>query len=246
MTAEKSRAFRHLHNLLTELYHVEDMLAHGPKRIAVLEKKVTAARQACADQKEQIQLLKKTADQNALNLKSREAEVQKLTAKLNQASSNREYDIIQASIAAEKAADAELEDKILSLLSQVDEATEELKAREQLLADAERKAAEAAADVSAKEPGLKADAERLNAEIREAEKSIPGGESNSAYKRLRAAQGPLAMSRVENGFCMECNTGATQQDIVRMNLGEFVLCRACGRILYHTGAESEAESETAT
>ncbi len=235
MTADTSVAYFQLHQLLKQLYHAEQLLEHGPRRIAASQKKVAAAEQACVDQKEQIQLLKKSADQNSLNLKSREAEIQKLNGQLNQATSNKEYDIFQAQIVAAKALDAELEDKILSLFSQIDEATEELANREDQTKVAKQQSEEIAAEVKEKEPGLKAEVSRLKTEIEAVEKEIPGGEARSAYKRLRASMGPSALALVDEGFCTECNTGATQQDVVRMNLGEFVLCRACGRILYQVG-----------
>lgn len=233
MTAETSLAYQQLHSLLKQLEDAEQMLAHGPRRIAAAEQKIVAAEQACAVQKEQIQLLKKSADEKSLNLNSKEAELQKLEGRLNQATSNKEYDIIQAQKASEKAAGAELEDQILSLLSQVDEAGLELKQKEQDLTDAKQRAKEIADEVQAKEPGLKEEVARLNGEIKEIEAVIPAGEPRTTYRRLRESQGASAMSRVEDSFCTECNTGATQQDVVRINLGEFVLCRACGRILYN-------------
>jgi predicted nucleic acid-binding Zn-ribbon protein len=232
MTTRTSHEYHHLHGLLQQLDDAEKTLAHGPRRIAVTEKKTVAAEQACTDQKEQIQLLKKTVDQSSLNLKSREAEVTKLTLRLNEASSNKEYDIIQAQMAAARAADAELEDQILSLLSQVDEANEELQQRMDEVSDLKQKTASITAETRSIEPGLKSDIERLTAEITDADAVIPTGESRTTYRRLRDAMGPAAMALVEGGFCTACNTGATSQDIVRMNMSEFLLCRACGRILY--------------
>ncbi|MDG2129667.1 MAG: hypothetical protein P8K08_16825 [Fuerstiella sp.] len=232
MTTSTSHEYHHLHGLLQQLDDAEQTLAHGPGRIAVAEKKVAAAEQSCMDQKEQIQLLKKTVDQNSLNLKSREAEVSKLTLRLNEASSNKEYDIIQAQMASAKSADEELEDQILSLLSQVDEADEELKRRTNEVSELKQKMADIATRVRSIEPGLKSEIERLTTEIAEADAVIPTGESRTTYQRLRAAMGPAAMALVEGGFCTACNTGATSQDLVRMNMSEFLLCRACGRILY--------------
>jgi uncharacterized protein len=232
MTTRTSHEYHHLHGLLQQLDDAEQTLAHGPRRIAVAEKKVAAAEQACTDQKEQIQLLKKTVDQNSLNLKSREAEVTKLTVRLNEASSNKEYDIIQAQMSSARAADAELEDQILSLLSQVDDADEELNRRSDEVSDLKQKTSKITDETRSIEPGLKSDIERLTAEIAEADAVIPTGESRTTYQRLRDAMGPAAMALVEGGFCTACNTGATSQDIVRMNMSEFLLCRACGRILY--------------
>lgn len=232
MTTRTSHEYHHLHGLLQQLDDAEQTLAHGPRRIAVSEKKVSAADQACTDQKEQIQLLKKSVDENTLNLKSREAEVTKLTLRLNEASSNKEYDIIHAQMASARAADAQLEDQILSLLSQVDEANDELNRLMEEVSELKQKTADITAETKSIEPGLKSDIERLTTEIAEADAVIPAGESRTTYQRLRDAMGPAAMALVEGGFCTACNTGATSQDIVRMNMSEFLLCRACGRILY--------------
>ena len=232
MKTENPQAFEHLHKLLEELHDAEKLLGYGPKRIAVAQKKVTDAETACADQKEKIRSLKKAADEDSLNLKTREAEIAKLTGQLNQATSNKEYEIIQGQIATRKAEDEALEDGILTLLGDVDDAGTELERLEEELKTTQQKSEDIAKDVASREPGLKSEIERLNGELKEAEKIIKGGDSVATYQRLRQAQGASALARVEDGYCMECNTAATQQDKVRMNLGEFVLCRACGRILY--------------
>lgn len=238
MAAGKSQAFEHLHTLLQQLHDAEQMLNHGPRRIAVAQRKVAAAEQACAAQKEHILELKKQADRHSLNLKSREAEIEKLSGQLNQAASNKEYDIIQGQIATKKEADAALEDSILELLSEVDDASEELDRREEELARLIDHSRQVSDEVKAKEPGLQAEVERLNAEIREAEKIISGGEAISTYRRLKDVQGPTALAKVEDSYCSECNTTCTPQDQVRLNMGEFVLCRACGRILYTASDET--------
>ncbi|MEZ6127651.1 MAG: hypothetical protein R3C59_03150 [Planctomycetaceae bacterium] len=234
MTAENTGAFLQLHRLLVQLEDAEQMLAHGPQRIAAVEKKIDLTQQACALQKEEIQRVRKLADGASLNLKSQEAEVTKQTLRLNEAKSNKEYQIIQGQSASAKAACEKLEDQVLGLLNDVDVATQKLKSLEQQLTDLRQKLAETRSEVQSAEPGLQAEVERLNAEIAEAEQMIKGGEARSTYKRLRTAMGAAAMSRVEDTYCTECNTGATPQDVVRMNMGEFVLCRACGRILYLT------------
>lgn len=236
MAAGNSQAFEHLHSLLQQIHDAEYVLSHGPRRIAAAQKKVAAAEQACSAQKEHILELKKQADSNSLNLKSREAEIEKLSGQLNQAASNKEYDIIQGQIATKKEADAALEDSILELLSDVDDASDKLQQLEDELAELVENSKSVSADVKAREPGLQAEVERLRAEIAEAEKVITGGEARSTYKRLKEAQGPTALAAVEDGYCSECNTNCTPQDQVRLNMGEFVLCRACGRILYLSAA----------
>lgn len=232
MATETSLAYQHLHNLLKELADVEYMLAHGPKRIAACKKKVAAAEAACAEQKETIQQLKKKADEASLNLKTREADIAKNSGRLNDAGSNKEYEIITGQMETQRKACEALEDEILEMLGDVDQAADDLKSRENELAEATAKLTDVTTDVQSKEAGLNEEVARLESEIGESEKAVPAGEHRATYQRLRSSQGKSAMSKVEDGYCEECNTTVTPQDAIRLNMGEFLLCRACGRFLY--------------
>ncbi|MEZ6124229.1 MAG: hypothetical protein R3C49_13790 [Planctomycetaceae bacterium] len=234
MSADASWTYRQLHEFLQQLDDAQRLLAHGPKRIAAGEAKIAAAEQACAAQKDEIQRLKKAADASSLNLKSREAEVSKQMLRLNDAKTNKEYEIVQGQIAAARKAKEALEDEVLGMLTDVDSATAKLKQLQTELENAKQNLVTIKADVQQKEPGLKADAERLETEIKAAESVIPGGEPRSTYKRLKGAMSSSALAPLEETYCSECNTEATPQDVVRMNMAEFVLCRACGRILYQS------------
>ena len=237
MSTATSEGYQHLHTLLQQLHDAEYLLSHGPKRIALAEKKVAAAGQDCEAQKAAIKDLKKSAYQRNLDLKTSEAEIEKLNGQLNLAKTNKEYDIIRGGIETQQASSAELEDQILEILGDVDEAEAELSQKEAAQSELEENLASIKQEVAAKEPGLLEEVDRLNGEIKEAEKIIRGGDAVSAWKRLRLAQGPSALARVEDGYCSECNTQVTPQDSVRLNLAEFVLCRSCGRILYHVSEE---------
>lgn len=232
MATETSLAFQHLHQLLQELEDAQYMLGHGPKRIAAAEKKLTLAEQASADQRDKIQQMKKKADEASLNLKTREADIQKHQGRLNEAGSNKEYEIITDQINGLKESCAQLEDEILVMLSDVDDAAGQLETLQQEVAAQQGRVKDIQADVAAKEPGLKENIARLEGEVTEAEKIMPPGEGKSAYQRLKASQGASGMSKVEDGYCTECNTAVTPQDAIRLNMGEFCLCRACGRVLY--------------
>jgi len=232
MTVETSQALQQLHHLLQQLEDAETLLSHGPKRIAAARKKIKIAEQQCTEQKDQIQTLRKAADQKSLSLKSNEAEILKLNGRLNEASSNKEYDIIQSQVSVQRTANESLEDEILALLTQVDEAGTELEAANQSVQVLTAKCSEIEAEVQQKEPGIREDIERLTGEIGEAEAAIPAGESRGGYDRMRASMGAAALSEVQEAFCLACNTKLIAQDCVRIKVGEFVTCRECGRILY--------------
>lgn len=232
MVHQTSLAYQHLHSLLKQLEEAEQALAHGPRRIAITEKKVVAAQDACDAQKVKIQQLRKQADTASLNLKSKEADSQKQASRLNEAGSNKEYEIIQGQINSIKTACETLEDEILTMLSDVDDATGQLKVLQEEHDTLTQKVGRISAEVKAAEPGIKADIERLTAEIKEAEKVMSGGNTLSTYRRVQGIQGAGAFAKIDDGYCEECNTEATPQDKIKLNMGEFLLCRACGRILY--------------
>jgi len=234
MAVETSLALQQLHQLLEQLGDGQQLLVHGPRRIAAAQKKTRLAEQATADQKEHVRTLRKAADEKTLNLKSLEAEIDKLEVQLNEARVNREYDIIQAQIESKKAANSRLEDEILSLLTQVDEAAESLQRLQAKAQDLSERTAEMENEVSRSEAGIREDIQRLESEVTEAERAIPSGDARAVYQRLRNSIGSGTLSEVQDSFCLACNTSVTAQDCVQIKVGEFVTCRECGRILYIT------------
>ncbi len=238
MAVDTSQALQHLHELLKQLDDAETLLAHGPRRIAAAEKKVAAAQEIVDAGKKEIRELRAAADDRSLSLKSREADILKLRSRLNEAASNREYDIIQSQIASEKAACEKLEDEILQLLTSVDEAESKLQAAEDEVREQTNRCREIEADVRSREPEIRSEIERLETEIREAEQAVPAGDARTVYRRLRDAMKAQALSEVQDAFCMACNTKVIAQDCVRIKVGEFVTCRQCGRILYLSAAEA--------
>jgi len=232
MAVETSQALQQLHHLLQQLADAESLLSHGPKRVAAAKKKITAAEQVCETQKEKIRELRKASDQKNLSLKSNEAEIVKLTGRLNEASSNKEYDIIQGQVADQRAANEALEDAILSLLTEVDDATTELETAEEAVKQLVQRCKDIEAEVKEREPGIRDDIARLTSEIEEAESAFPPGDSRVSYERLRSSMGAGALSEVQDTFCLACNTKVIAQDCVRLKIGEIVSCRECGRMLY--------------
>jgi predicted nucleic acid-binding Zn-ribbon protein len=232
MAVETSLALQQLHHLLQQLEDAETLLAHGPKRIAAAKKKIAAAEQVCEMQKEKIQSLRKASDQKNLSLKSNEAEILKLTGRLNQATSNKEYDIIQGQVGAQQSRNESLEDEILTLLTEVDAATAELASAEKAVRELVQLSRDIEAEVQERQPGIRADITRLTAEITEAESAFPPGKTRGDYERLRASMGAGALSEIQDAFCLACNTKLIAQDCVRIKIGEIVGCRECGRMLY--------------
>ena len=78
MPSDTSVLFQNLHQVLQKLEEAEQALGEAPRAISVGEKRVSRCEQDIADQKQKIRDLQKTADDLNLELKTREAEIQKL------------------------------------------------------------------------------------------------------------------------------------------------------------------------
>jgi len=113
---------RELHQLHIEHTDVLDQLEAGPRKVRAREA-LTVKRQADVEMAQHgLTDLRKASDERGLQLKVNETKLADLRSKLNAASSNREFGIIQGQIEADVAANAVLEDEILELFDRVDTA----------------------------------------------------------------------------------------------------------------------------
>lgn len=220
-----------LHRLLLELEEVEEMLTSGPRKVATHDRLATKKQAECDQQKALITDLRKAADAKSLQLKTNEARIQDLNAKLNIAASNREYEIIKSQMEADTMANSVLEDEILEALDKVDVSVATHGELQKAHAAQVEKGQKIATEVAASAAGLQEKATALNGQIELAEKKVPTS-AMEMYRRLRGAHGAGCLSSVEGAACSECNSELSQQQRVGMNLGKALFCPSCARLLY--------------
>jgi predicted nucleic acid-binding Zn-ribbon protein len=73
--------------------------------------------------------------------------------------------------------------------------------------------------------------EQAQKELQEVEAGLPPA-MREQYERLAAYRNEDAMSAVVGRTCSACYTEITAQSHNNLLMGQFVLCKACGRILY--------------
>ncbi len=222
---------KELHQIHIQLQAVEQKLEQGPKRL-LARKRILEQKFAGIDGfKEQLKQLKMAADQKSLQLKTNEAKITDLKVKLNQATSNREFDIIKSQIDADTMANSVLEDEILEALEKIDQMQVTIgKAHAEY--DAQQKENDRlAGEIAAAEPDLKREAEALAESLKTAESILPANILGQ-YRRLVQAHGARALAAVENKACSSCNEILSQQQQVQVRSNQFVFCRSCGRLLY--------------
>ena len=223
-----------LHRLHLDLQQVHEELERGPRQTRVREQKIKTTQDEAARLKDELKQIRAAADRKSLDLKSREAKIADLRAKLNACSSNREYDVLRGQIAADEVANSVLEDEILELLEKVDRTQREIVDTESRAQQLRKECDEFAAGFAKVAGGLKAREEELRKEIRSVEPGL-SGETAEKYRRLIEAHGADGLASVDRtGVCSSCFVAMTPQSRVLLSSGQAIFCSTCGRLLYAT------------
>ena len=220
-----------LHQLHLALKEVQDELARGPRQVKARDNQLG---QVDADRKAREEELKQTRlsiDRKNLELKSAEGKIKDLDRKLNEAASNREFDILKSQIAADQMATSVLQDEILELLDKVDQIQTVIAELGQKRTRLEADRQQFASQIEQAAAGLRQKEVALRAEITEAEKIIPDS-IKVHYRRLVDTYGSESMASIDNGMCTQCFVSLTPQIRVQIECGTPAFCSTCDRLLY--------------
>jgi len=220
-----------LHRIHQQLSDLNDRLERGPKQIrarqgnvARLEEEVTAA-------KSQVKQTTMQADQKQLQLKSNEAKILELRVKLNQCSTNREFQALKDQIAADEMANSVLADEILEGLEKIDDLKRHVIDAEVQLGKGREELAKIEASVREQEGLIRGDIERLRADLITAEASLPA-DVRDGYERIVRSRGSDSMAPVQGDVCGGCFQQLTPNMTNELLLSRVVFCKTCGRLLY--------------
>jgi predicted nucleic acid-binding Zn-ribbon protein len=165
------------------------------------------------------------------SLKTTHTVISKHQKQLNEAGGKKEYDALQAEIAAEKANMQSLEDEILTLMADTEERTAKLPEFERNVKQGKEELATFEKGVQSRLAELNQMLEQTQRELKETAANIPP-DIKPQLDRIVASKGEDALAVVLNRNCSACQTAITSQNYNDLSLGSFVLCVACGRVLY--------------
>ena len=155
----------------------------------------------------------------------------KLEGQLLGISVPKEYEAKKSEIRQANELKTSLEDAILTTMTDLDQRVTAVPAVEKKWVDAQAEHKQSIVDANARIVSLKADLEKSKADLIEAEKGIPE-KNRSQYDHLVKARGPDAIAAVKDKVCQGCRTGVSQQRLLEVQSGLYILCQSCGRILY--------------
>jgi uncharacterized protein len=227
-------ALRELHRIHQQLGDLRDRLERGPKQVRLREASVTQLEAKLAEAKEKAKQMQVAADRKNLELRSGEQKVFDLRAKLNAASSNKEYQALLEQIAAAEMAGSVLSDEILEAFEKIDQGSVFVKEAEQQLAAGKQELEKGRAAVQSNAASIAADITRLEAELATAEASLPA-DLKADYQRVVRSKGADSLAVADDGTCTGCGQSITLNMQNELRLSKLVFCKSCGRILYLPG-----------
>ena len=222
---------RTLHRILRQRTDLESRLARGPKQLAASQTRVQHCENELAEAKQRVQAGRMAADDKQLQLKTREARVEDLNAKLNTAGSNKEYQAIKEQIAADEQANAVLADETFELLEKIDVLVEKSDAVAGRLETCQAELKEVEGKVAEERAKLQSELDRVLGELEQTEKELPG-DVKADYARLVKSRGESCLAEVEGNTCGNCYQTLTPQIHNSLSMKNIVVCNGCGSILY--------------
>ena len=224
-------ALRELHRIHKQLTDLRSRLDRGPKQVAASEGAVRRMELDAEQAKEAHKKARIASDEKQLQLKSREARIEDLKSKLNQASSNKEFQTLKDQIAADQQANSVLEDEILESLERIDILAAKVKKAEADLANAKTESGKVKTRVDSEQAGLESELARVLSELKDAEGNLPS-DYKQDYARVARVRGEEALAEVEGEVCGGCYQMLTPNMMNELYLAKPVFCKSCGALLY--------------
>lgn len=213
-------------------------LARCRRSVIIQENQVRSLQSALEAKKEETQLTKVQCDRLELELKTKDAEVNKLRASLNNAKTNKEYATILTMLNTTKADNSKIETQILELMKAIETDEEEcgairkqIEAQKQVLEETRKKAGSAATE-------HEGEVAKIQAEWDQVAKDMPA-KTLEVFNRVADTYDGEAVVRVDQQegksgaySCGGCFMGITAESVnLLMTRDEIIRCPNCTRIL---------------
>jgi predicted nucleic acid-binding Zn-ribbon protein len=222
---------REIHRLRHFIRELEEQIERAPRQLKAQQAKVARQEELQREGQEALKKLKITTHEKEVSLKATHNLIAKHQQQLQTATSKKEYDAFQVEIKHEREQAAKLEDEILNAMGETEERTAKLPELEQNVQKAKQDFAAWQAGSKDRLAGFETQLREAQAQLKTVEEKLPKNVLPQ-FQRVINAFGPDAMAAVRNGCCVTCSTEITAQAQNDLLAGNFVMCKACGRILY--------------
>lgn len=215
-----------------ELDRLQTELAAIPAKVAALKNQIQANKTALENAKKELTQLQLDKKNKEVDLESQEGAIRKHATELNAVKSNDAYRALLGEIDKAKKDKSALEDQILQVMEQIDQANRSWKEKETAAKAEETDFQRQISDWETKQKNL----EELAAQ-KKTEREQSTGALNKAlfeqYQRLRQGGRGSAVVPLRSEQCSGCHMKVSQNLINEVRRGQKLMtCESCSRIVY--------------
>ena len=225
---------REIHRLRRFTRDLQDQIDRLPRQAKAHQARIARQEELLKEAQEAVKKLKVAGHEKEVSLKTAHGQIAKYQKQLNEAASKKEYDALQAEIAAARATCQQLEDDILAGMAEGEERAAQVPELEKAVRQAKADLEAFERDSGARQAALTEERDRVLKQLAEVEATIPP-DAREIYERLTRGRGEDALAAVVGRTCSACYTEITAQGSNELLAEKFVQCKSCGRILYLPG-----------
>ena len=228
-----------LQEIETKLWVLRDGLTAKSLSVNTQQKKLLQLQQQTQQKHDQLKHAQADAASQELDIKVQKAEIGKLRNALNTAKTNKEYDAIISQINSDRADISRQEEKVLSLLTQIDQIDAECSQTQQQIAQTQERLKSLRRDHQDAQAQCERDLAKLEQDKSNQAESIPASVLHQ-FQRISQSYNGQAMAAVTQTdprnsvyCCSGCYMSITIDTVdALMSKDEVRQCANCQRLLY--------------
>lgn len=222
---------RECHRLRKHLRDLKDEIDRGPRVLKAQQTRLAAEEQEHKASYDTIKKLKLKQKEDEGALKQIEQQLDKLGTKAMTVTTMKEMDAVKHETEMATAKKGELEDAILSAMTEIEERTANIPAVEAKWKQAQADYAQYQIDAKERLERMVEDQQLSEADLAKREGELPA-DMRDQYARLVKSYGPEGLAGVKGQVCQQCRSMIGESRFFDLEAGKFILCPVCGRGLY--------------
>lgn len=215
-----------------ELDRLQSELSAIPAKIGAVKAEIQGNKTALEDAKKDLNQHQLSKKQRELDLETQEAAIRKHSAELNAVKTNEAYKALMGEIDKAKETKSVLEDQILQLMEQIDQAMKLWKEKEAISKGDEAGLLKQISDWEAKDKELEQSMAAKQSERDQALAALPKALS-AQYAKIRTGKRGAAVAPIRKEQCTGCHMKVSQNLINEVRRAQKIMtCESCSRIVY--------------
>jgi uncharacterized protein len=231
MVATLNDVLREVHRLRKFLRDLQAELDSLPRVKKAHLAKLAKHEQILKDAQDAVKHLKAANHDREVSIKATHQQLKKYEGQLPDMKHPKEIEAKQTEIANAKAAIQQLEEQVLTGITEIEESSAKIPTLEAQVKKTKAEFAAFEAESTDRQERMLREKKHAEAELKKTEVHLPSA-IHVSYGRLVAAHGADALAVVTERICGNCFTSVTAQNLNELKQGRLLFCNSCGRVLY--------------